>query len=226
MTWHKATNPLVLTVMKPVILICGCRKYEPYLDAAIRRMSRPEWTVIGLLGDPSIKEPTWDKTRHVLTIPNADTYEALPAKLHAGYSWLFERLPGIPGIFKTDDDIVFDLNFLAKVIEANRALPYWGVTASICEAANVKETTITARFEDKSIRPAHQAAVYCFGSGYWISAAALPHIRDAGADYATSVLEDVCTGFVMNRAGILPNRTRVPFTEMPRNAQLLSVAHS
>jgi hypothetical protein len=186
-------------------------------------MTRPEWNVIGLLGDPTLKEPSWDKTRHVLTVPNADTYETLPAKLHAGYSWLFARLPGIPGIFKTDDDIVFDLNLLAKAIEANKELPYWGVTASICEATHVKESTITLRFEDKSLRPTHQAAVYCFGAGYWMSAEMLPHIRDAGADYDTSVLEDVCTGFVMNRAGITPKRTRVPFIEMPRNAQLLSV---
>ena len=209
--------------MKPVLLICGCRKYEPYLDAAILRMARPEWHVIGLLGDPTLTAPSWDKLRHVLTVPNPDTYETLPAKLHAAYSWIFQKLPGIPGIFKTDDDIVFDRDLLAKAIETNSVRPYWGVAVSICKATDVRATTIDARFEDKSLRPTHQAAVYCFGAGYWLSAAALPLIRDAGADYGASVIEDVCTGFVMNRAGIMPNRTRVPFTEMPRNAQLLSV---
>jgi len=209
--------------MNPILLICGCRKYEPYLDAAILRMTRSEWTVIGVLGDPSVEKPTWDKKRHILTVPNSDTYEDLPAKLHAAYSWIFAKLPGIPGIFKTDDDIVFDMNLLAKAIAANKALSYWGVTASMCETARVKQATIATRFETKSLQPTHQAAIYCFGAGYWLSAAALPHIRDATADYAASALEDVCTGFVMNRAGIMPNRTRVPFTELPRDAQLLSI---
>jgi hypothetical protein len=209
--------------MNPIILICGCRKYEPYLDAAIVRMTRPDWTVIGLLGDPTLTAPTWDKKRHVLTVPNPDTYETLPAKLHAAYSWIFQKLPGIPGIFKTDDDIVFDVDLLTKAIAANKPLPYWGVTASMCQAGPIRAKIIEGRFEDKSLQPSHQSAVYSFGAGYWISAAALPHVRDATADYAGSFLEDVCTGFVMNRAGITPKRTRVPFTEMPRDAQLLSI---
>ena len=112
---------------------------------------------------------------------------------------------------------------LVQTVLANQPLPYWGVTASICMEAPVNEFRIQERFEDKSLQPMHQSAVYCFGAGYWISAAALPAIVAASSEYETSALEDVCTGYVMNRAGWTPRRHRVGFEEVPRNAELLSM---
>jgi hypothetical protein len=104
---------------------------------------------------------------------------------------------------------------------AKQVLPYWGVTASICQEAPVNPYRIQERFEDKSLQPTHQTAVYCFGAGYWISVAALPAIVAAAADYEISALEDVCTGYVMNRAGWMPQRHRVTFREVPRTEELL-----
>ena len=206
---------------KPVLLICGCRKYEEYLHAAITRFNRPEWEIIGIRGGT---EPTsYDPATRILTIEAADTYEALPAKLHAAYSWIHANRPGIPGIYKTDDDMLYDVPLLAKTLIENLERPYWGVTASICQAAQVNEGRIQSRFEDKSLRPTHQSAVYCFGAGYWLGATVLPTIVAAIDDYKASALEDVCTGHVLNRAGWMPVRIRIPCQEHPRNPQLLSL---
>ena len=209
-------------MVKPVLLICSCRKYEEYLHAAIRRFDRPEWTIIGVIGGGG-GTASYDATTRILTLPGSDSYETLPAKLHAAYSWIFANRPGIPGIFKTDEDMVFDLDILAGAVSENVAIPYWGVTASICQAAPVNPARIQHRFDDTSLRPMHQSAVYCFGAGYWLSAEALPHIRDAVADYRTSCLEDVCTGFVMNQAGWKPARIRVPCREVERSPELLQL---
>ena len=215
--------------MKPVLLITGCRKYEEYLHAAIRRMSRPEWTVIGIRGLPLLPllqeaaAAVFDASTNILTLPIADTYEALPAKLHAAYKWIYENHPGIPGIFKTDDDMLFDINALVRAVQTHKALPYWGITASVCKSAPVNAGRIAARFADTSLRPTHQSAIYCFGAGYWMSAATLPFITAAAADYAASALEDVCTGFIMNKAGIMPTKIQIPFQEAPRSQQLLDI---
>lgn len=206
---------------KPILLICGCRKYEEYLHAAIQRFDRPEWEIIGIRGG---QEPTsYDPVTRVLTLEAADTYEALPAKLHAAYTWIHANRPGIPGIYKTDDDMLYNIPLLAKTVIDKTNLPYWGVTASICQAAQVNLARIQERFEDKTLRPTHQTAVYCFGAGYWLSAAVLPTIVAAADEYKASALEDVCTGYVLNRAGWTPARIRIPCQEHPRIPQLLSL---
>jgi hypothetical protein len=210
-----------MSTTKPILLICGCRKYEDYLHAAIKRMSRPEWDVIGIRGGG--ETVSFDEGSRILTLDIVDTYEALPAKLHAAYTWIHVNRPGIPGIFKTDDDMLFDLPALAATVAANTTIPYWGVTYSICQAAPVNNTRIMNRFDDKTLTPSHQSAVYCFGAGYWLSSGALLHVVAASADYKGSALEDVCTGFVLNRAGIVPQKIPVSCKEVPRVPQLLAL---
>jgi hypothetical protein len=78
------------------------------------------------------------------------------------------------------------------------------------------------RFDDKTLQPRHQAAIYCYGHGYWVSAAALPHILAAGDEFRASYLEDVCVGAVLNRAGIMPARVALPYSELERTPELLS----
>ena len=204
---------------KPILLICSCRKYEEYLHAAIRRMSRPEWTVVGLLGGATTT--SYDPVSKILTVATPDTYECLPKKLHAAYSWIVANRPGIPGIFKTDEDLLFDVSLLVQAVLENTTRPYWGVTKAICKEAPISVARMQKQFDDISMRPMQQAAVYCYGAGYWISASALPAIVAAASDYKASVLEDVCTGYVMNRAGWIPTRIRVEWEEVPRNEELL-----
>jgi hypothetical protein len=55
-----------------------------------------------------------------------------------------------------------------------------------------------------------------------VSKDVLPEIINAEKDYATSYLEDVCTGFVMNRAGYIPIHIPIPYTEYPRGPELLA----
>jgi len=199
-------------------MLCGCRKYEETLHAAIRRLDRPEYEIVAILGESSVEEASFDPSTRLLTLPVADTYEALPQKIYAGLNWIYTNRPGIPGIFKTDDDMTFDMDTLVSTINANIERPYWGVAAGVCRAAPLTVQRINFQFSDKSLRPSHQTAAYCFGWGYWLSKAALPIVMAAAEDYRTSVLEDVCTGYVMNRAGIAPVRIRFPYKELSRTA--------
>jgi len=210
------------TIQKPVLLICGCRKYEAYLHAALRRMDRPEFELIGILGDLSVTSPTFDPKTRILTLPVSDTYEALPSKIYAAFAWIYQERPGIPGIFKTDDDMTFDMGAMTQTVLGNMKRPYWGVAVGRCKAAQIPQSRINNQFCDKTLRPSHQAAAYCFGWGYWISANTLPLLIAASTDFQSSVLEDVCTGYVINRAGIAPVRIRFPYKEYARIPELLA----
>jgi hypothetical protein len=209
--------------VRKVLLICGCNKYEDYLHAAMRRMDRPEFELIGILGGSTDAEPSFNPETRILTLPVPDTYEALPSKIHAAFAWIHKERPGIPGIFKTDDDMIFDMNVLVQTVLANTNRPYWGVFTGICKAAQINTARIEHRFSDKSLRPSHQSAAYCYGWGYWISASSLPLVVGAGDEYKASFLEDVCTGFVLNRAGIVPVRMQIPYKECPRIPELLAL---
>jgi hypothetical protein len=195
----------------PILLICGCRRYKEYLTAAIERFRRQTgWEVIGVVGDA---ETNFDPDTRVLTVTAGDTYETLPAKLHAAFVWISKHRPLCPGVFKTDDDMVFDRAALVDTIYSNLAVPYWGVKVDACSAGVIEKAGIVAN-------ATHQAAVYCYGAGYWVSARALKVVI-AADDYRSSYIEDVCTGFVLNRVGIVPQRIRVPHKEESRTPDLL-----
>ena len=205
---------------KPVLLICGCAKYEEYLHAAIRRFSNPAWTVIGFKG--GAKETTFNEETRILTLAVPDIYDALPTKIHAALSWAFARWPDAPGFFKTDDDIVLqDMNQLVFAIESFKGEAYWGLTTHSCPESRVNPYRIQTLFTNKRLTPMHQKAHYCFGAGYWISKTALPFIVAAKDTYAASYLEDVCTGYVLNTAGIEPVHHKIPWAEAPRIPELL-----
>jgi hypothetical protein len=205
---------------RPILLICGCRAHEPYLHAAIQRSLRPEWEVIGIIGGDTT---TFNPETHVLQLAAPDTYEGLPTKLHAAYAWLADNRPDAPGVFKTDDDIVFkSFDELVATVTSHAKETYWGLHRHQCRANYVNLARINARFNDTSLRPKHQTADYCFGAGYWLSAAALRIVAAAASDYRTSALEDVCTGHVLNRAGHAPAEIRLVWKEIPRIPALLN----
>lgn len=208
----------------PVLLVCGCRTHEAYLRAALSRFTNPTcWHTVGFVGDPTLTEAVYTPDTQIVTLPVPDTYEDLPKKIHAALSWAVARWPDAPGYFKTDDDIlVTRLSDLQVAIRNHTASPYWGFVTHKCHAAYVPVARIKGRFNDVSKKPKHQAAHYCFGHGYWLSATAARVAVAAAATYAASYLEDVCTGAVLNGAGIQPVHMPVPYREMPRVPELLN----
>jgi hypothetical protein len=209
------------TETRPILLVCGCQKYRPYLEAALRRFAHPDWISVGVIGDPTIGAPR--REGDILILPIGDNYEALPAKVHAAVTWISQTYPDTVGIWKTDDDIVYqDVTQVIRAIKMFGDRPYWGLYTATCQEGPINLLRINLRFEDTALRPRHQAAAYCYGHGYWIGRAALPAICAAGDEYRTSSLEDVCTGHIMNKQGWLPARANIPYRELPRGPELLA----
>jgi hypothetical protein len=130
--------------------------------------------------------------------------------------------PNAPGIFKTDDDILlFNKEDLLYRINKYKEEPYWGFITHHCTAEEVPEWRIQTRFTDKTLCPSYPEAKYCFGAGYWVSKAALPHILAAKEVYESSYVEDICTGYVLNSHGIRPVQHQIIWRECPRVPELL-----
>jgi hypothetical protein len=209
-------------------LVTGCERYRAFLEAAIRRFTHPAVRVVGFLGDSTgvLEAPCFDSSRGVVTLPVSDSYESLPAKVHCALSWASEIFPQVPGIWKTDDDIVCaNKEHLIAAILAYYREPYWGLFVGACDEAPVSETRIQMRFQDKTLQPRHQSAVYCFGHGYWLNREALSYVVASTECYKSSYLEDVCTGYVLNSNGIFPKRCELAYSEMQRGPELLRAGH-
>ena len=206
---------------RPIIMICGCQKYLPYLKVAMLRMVHPDWQVVGLVGDPTLTEARLDGA--IVTLPVPDTYEGLPAKVQAGFTWLATKLPHSVGIFKTDDDIIFpEKHLIHALIMDNRFRPYWGLRVGNCGESDIPTDRIESRFTDISLRPRHPAVQrYAFGGGYWVGREALPIVAAAEETYRSSALEDVCTGYVLNAANIMPPSIFIPHYEHSRSPEYL-----
>lgn len=212
----------------PVLLVCGCQKYLPYLHAGIKRYSRPaNWRTIGFVGDSAASSATFDEESSILTLPVPDTYEDLPRKIRTAIAWVQSRWPSTPGIFKTDDDIVIpDLDSLNASIQSHIAArtPYAGLHVSTCGGGAVTRSRIESRFTDKQRTGTYKGAHYCYGAGYWLSTDAMRVAIAADQEYASACLEDVCTGYVMNCAGIKPVKIDVRYEERARDDALLTSA--
>jgi hypothetical protein len=199
--------------MEPIVMILGCQKYKDNLMRAIDRMRLPGYRVIGIVGTT---EPTsFDGT--ILSLQVEDSYEFLPRKVQAGFRWIYTKYPNISGIFKTDDDIFFnDQNQLSTEILKHQHVPYWGIVVAHCGAGRVDVNRIINSCDDKTLRPTHPSANYCFGLGYWVSREALPLVC-ASSEYEDAFLEDVCMGHVLNKAGFFPKYVAIPYQERRRN---------
>lgn len=207
---------------QPVLLLCGCQKYKEYLTAAIRRMKHPFFRIVGVMGDAS-GEAIWNTQEQIVTLPVSDKYEDLPSKIHAAVTWIHSQWPNTVGIWKTDDDIVYQsMDHVASAVSQNFTVPFWGLVVDMCREGVIHQWRIENRFINKSLRPNHQKAIYCFGHGYWLGAEAIPHIVAAESEYKNSYLEDVCTGYVLNQKKIIPKRAEIPYKELPRGPELLN----
>jgi len=208
--------------MKPILLICGCFKYEKTLLKAIERFKNDKYKIIGVMANPNLPTSTMvlniDDTRDsiLLRVNTEDTYEALPFKIQAAFSWIATHLPDTPGVFKTDDDLVFEsVEILADKITEHTHLDYWGVYRNCCDPGPICCNRIATRYTDTTLRPTPQWATYCYGAGYWVSTKAIKCIVNS-----TSVCygsEDVMMGSILNLNGFYPEHIPISWGEEPRS---------
>lgn len=170
-------------------------------------------------------EANYNPATHILTLPVPDTYEALPRKIITALRYITTRWPDAVGVFKTDDDIVFDYGILLRTLIANTKEAYWGHTAEKCRAGILSRERILSRFADTDSVPSrYPAARYCHGIGYWLRRDAVDIVLQSAGELMTAPIEDVWIGSVLNRRGIYP--TPIPLVgceERPRDEKLLDV---
>ena len=196
----------------PILLICGCKKYQQSLLNAYERMKSDAYITLCIVGDLNCKT---NLNEYLLTLQVEDSYEALPLKIHAAFKWIYENYPNTVGIFKTDEDIFFeDKNELITKINKNILIPYWGLIIESCSSKPIKTAAVN-KFENKDLKLIHQSSYYCYGWGYWISKSSIAYI--VAAENISYGLEDVTIGSILNENGIFPIKVNIKFVEKERD---------
>lgn len=223
--------------MVVVLLLLGCQRYARDLIAGVARFRNPDWHVVAVsAGLESGEEPRWkeiagaDDPRgavSMLRLAVPDTYAALADKVFAALRAIRHRFgDSLQGVFKTDDDIVFEPEpavlaaFLAR--RGGAQVAWGGVKTAIAKRGRVAESRLASRGHVGALPPAtkmaYPAVVYCYGAGYWLRADKIKALLTACAD-PPCVLEDVSVGIVMNCLNEVPLRFGdIRYRELPRTS--------
>jgi hypothetical protein len=211
------SNNTVVNDEPIVILVCGCQKYLKSTKDCIQRLLNKNYIVIGLVGDMSLNEPIYNNDENILYLNVKDTYEDLPFKICSGIEWCYKKWPKLKGIFKTDDDIIFeDNNHLFKNISENTHIPYWGVNIETTTGGVLSSSRLD-QFSDKTLKNIqYYSATYCWGAGYWISNKVVEWILDYRMFLKNPGSEDNNIGFVINRGGWFPKHIPIKWNQPQR----------
>jgi len=194
-----------------VLLVVSCARYLSRLDrwkdwenrhqTELARNDIEIAYVIGRPCEPSLATaPGWSNL-HALDV--GDEYEDLPEKVLLAFQWVRETYDRIEGVFKTDDDIVFDVSIL-NYIRLLGWVPYWAL-----QNGHIFHQQIHDHVYARASRPlevkALEKCVHALGRGYYVNQHCIEILtEDIAASTALSYHEDYLVGLLLNRHNIFP----------------------
>jgi len=122
-----------------------------------------------LHGDPDLDtEVSYDPVTHIATLRCPDDYKGLPHKIRAGFRFVHSNF-NPEYVFKIDDDVIVNMDALARTVLTLRFADYAGVVTCTSNRTN-----------------------YCGGPLYYVSRTSLEKLQDM--DPTVSDAEDICVG--------------------------------
>lgn len=205
------------------ILVCCCYKYYKqyeYISKKWNKIDDNNIKIFYLFGNEKIKNSYYDSKTNILLLKVNDNYESLPKKIYLAIRYILEKYPEINGIYKTDDDIVYQkIDILIKIIKYcyNNDINYSGLIIDNIDRDKISDRRIRKRFENKKINNIyHSDAIYCYGAGYYLSKTSMKIIKEHQIYIYKQYLEDVSIGHILNKYNIYPIRMNLKFKEIKR----------
>lgn len=137
-----------------------------------------------------------DDLNRIVYLKVSDNYESLSLKVYAAFKFIYENFSEkISGVFKTDDDIVLDLNKINNLNNKHSNIDYFGLKNQNsqeyssyhfgkCESDFLNKTPMKIPITD-----------YCSGGGYYINVKNIKYILSNHKIFLTTIYEDVSIGY-------------------------------
>lgn len=157
------------------------------------------------IGDLNLSEDyVVDDNNNIVYLRVPDNYESLPIKVFHAMNFINKNYPGY-SVFKTDDDVVLDLDKLYNTINDNKDEIYFGLSV---ESKEYETNYHSGKCESPILNniPIFIPSVkYCAGGGYYIKHDYVGKIFvDKSIFTSRIIFEDVCTGISASKLGISP----------------------
>lgn len=160
------------------------------------------------VGDETIESDySLDVKTNTVRLRVADNYESLSEKVALAMKFAQEVYGEvIDGVFKTDDDIVIDLEILSKIIKDNKQHKYFGIKNTVGESLSKYHFNKCESDEVNSTPQRVPACEYCSGGGYYVAKELLHHIFE---QKPTTIFEDANVGKILNDFGVKPKHVAI-----------------
>jgi hypothetical protein len=189
--------------MSFVLIILNCKKYDHkrqrQITTWLQHFPLPYYHV---LGDPAIEtEYIRNDKEHLLTVKVPDDYMSLPKKTFMAVKAIYDSMPDVKYILKTDDDMnchLEKLDPILKAIQESKA-DYGG---HIVNCGGDYQSTYHYIQEGVEKTPAVcRKAVYCNGRFYFLSRKSMEAMLSNKDIFWNSAYEDNTVGYVLSNAG-------------------------
>ena len=187
--------------MITVLMILNCKKYahksQKQKDTWLKNISIPWFHIIG---NPNLESDfEEDKLNKIIYVKCKDTYEALSDKTTLGIYAIFEIIPNVEYILKTDDDMEY-CNFSAlKILLSNiHQYDYGGEVVILTKSEESQHHYPSVEDEYKFPVILESGNLYCGGPFYFLSRRAALKVIEL-KDKTKHIFEDYHVGtIVMN----------------------------
>ena len=158
------------------------------------------------IGDITLSEDyKIDEENKIVYLKVPDNYESLSLKTYYAMKFISENyLDKISGVFKTDDDIILDIDKLIKCIDDNKEHKYFGTLATSGDYYSDYHFGKCESIELNSKKLFIPESKYCAGGGYYISKELINNILDNISIFEEVIFEDAAVGVAMNKYNIYP----------------------
>ncbi|MEP7100012.1 MAG: hypothetical protein ABI781_05855, partial [Burkholderiales bacterium] len=185
-----------------VFMITSCKKYMPQAQRVLRDLQARGADACIVIGDPTLSVAVQDGP--LVTLPVADTYEALPSKVLEGLTYL-RRRHGSISIMKIDDDMTLtDRLDPAALAHTARVYEYAGevIGDHVCDRFwHCGKTSVPVPIYTK-----RQQGRLALGAMYLLGPRAVEHlVREwvmFPGEFAGHLYEDRAVGDALRKANI------------------------
>lgn len=164
------------------------------------------------IGDLSLKtDYEIDDVNKIVYLKVPDNYESLSLKVYYSLKFISERYADkIIGVFKTDDDVIINLDLIDNLKRNNAFRDYFGIVNVIQEE---KSSYHIGKCENEFLNKIEMntpiGTKYCSGGGYYINSIYISQILSKIDNFNKIIYEDVAIGKTLSELKIEPYNINV-----------------
>lgn len=188
--------------MESILLITNCKKYKqnPVKQKIMwlkKKDIPPYYHIIGDKEYCKDKKYIFDEKNRILYTNTGDGYNELPSKIITAFRAVYETMPNIKYVFKTDDNqylVNVELFTKLKYVLSHKDICYGGHTIRVTKHISTLYITHPEFPKDVEL----EETIYCTGPFYFLRRDALKNLLEKEDEIYKRYVEDHAMGYYLD----------------------------